>query len=430
MTTRNPESAYPAYPLQVSANRRYLVDQRGVPFLVHGDTAWSLITALTREEAGQYLADRQGKRFNSLIVNLIEHKFNGPVNRYGEGPFTTPGDFTTPNEAYFAHAEWVIAQAAKHGIQVLLAPLYLGYPNQADDEGWYREVLANGPHRCRQYGRYVGQRFGRFDNLIWLMGGDRNPGAALDHVDAVVEGIRECDRRHLFTAHVLPEHSPAVEYARGGWVDLNATYTYAIVHRKLIEDYSRQPAMPFVLIESTYEGEHNASAVQVRRQAYWAVLCGATGHFFGNRPMWGFFTGWQAALDSPGAQDMVRVRALFDSRPWYDLVPDREHIVVTAGLGEFRGLDYAAAARTSDGSTVIVYIPTPRTIAVDLSQVSGDVVTGWWFDPRTGKAQPAISEIPFREEDGTRGSRELTPPGDGDWVLVLDDASKRLPAPG
>jgi hypothetical protein len=127
---------------------------------------------------------------------------------------------------------------------------------------------------------------------------------------------------------------------------------------------------------------------------------------------------------------MVRVRALFDSRPWYDLVPDREHIVVTAGLGEFRGLDYAAAARTSDGSTVIVYIPTPRTIAVDLSQVSGDVVTGWWFDPRTGKAQPAISEIPFREEDGTRGSRELTPPGDGDWVLVLDDASKRLPAPG
>jgi hypothetical protein len=30
-------------------------------------------------------------------VNLIEHKFRGPVNRYGEGPFTTPGDFCTPN---------------------------------------------------------------------------------------------------------------------------------------------------------------------------------------------------------------------------------------------------------------------------------------------------------------------------------------------
>ena len=73
MTTRDPVSAYLAYPLQVSANRRYLVDQRGVPFLVHGDTAWSLTTALTREETRQYLADRRGKGFNSLIVNLIEH---------------------------------------------------------------------------------------------------------------------------------------------------------------------------------------------------------------------------------------------------------------------------------------------------------------------------------------------------------------------
>src|ERR1019366_4601467 len=46
---------------------------------------WSLISGLTKDEAELYLEDRRRKGFNSLIVNLIEHKFHGPVNRYGQG---------------------------------------------------------------------------------------------------------------------------------------------------------------------------------------------------------------------------------------------------------------------------------------------------------------------------------------------------------
>ena len=434
------------YPLQVSSGKRYLVDQGGAPFLIHGDTAWSLMSATTREDAEEYFADRERKGFNSIIVNLIEHKFNGPVNRYGEGPFTTHGDLTTPNEAYFAYADWCIQKAGQHGIQVILAPLYLGYPSATDDEGWYREMLAMGPEGCRQYGRYVGQRYGRYDNIIWLMGCDRNPGPVLDHVDAVVAGIKEHDDRHLFTAGALPEHSPVVEYGRGGWLDLNATYTYAVVHRRLLADYNRRPVMPFFLIESTYEGEHNASAVQIRRQAYWAILCGGCGQFLGNLPLWGFYgpraamagtffldnegrdkdsvcEGWQSVMDGTGSQGMVRLKALFNSRAWYDLVPDQEHVVVTKGLGEFTGLDYLAAARTADGSTVIAYMPTSRSVTVDMSKVTGEMAQGWWYDPRTGRSVAA-------GKFATKGCQELTPPGDGDWVLVLDDASKHLAEPG
>lgn len=29
---------------------------------------------------------------------------DAPANNYGDAPFTTPGGFSTPNEAYFAHA--------------------------------------------------------------------------------------------------------------------------------------------------------------------------------------------------------------------------------------------------------------------------------------------------------------------------------------
>src|SRR5690348_16876001 len=113
-------STGPAYPLTVAPNKRYLVDQAGAPVLLQGEAAWSLISGLTEDEAAQYLDNRQHKGFNSILVNLIEHKYRGPTNRSGDGPFTVPGDFSTPNEAYFAYADRVIAMAAQRGIQVLL----------------------------------------------------------------------------------------------------------------------------------------------------------------------------------------------------------------------------------------------------------------------------------------------------------------------
>jgi hypothetical protein len=409
------------YPIRVSPDHRHLVDQSGAPFLVQGDAPWSLIVGLTREEAELYLETRRRQGFNSIVVNLIEHKFRGPVNRYGQGPFTTPGDFSTPNEKYFEHADWVIKKAAEQGFQIFLAPIYLGYIGT--DEGWVEEALKNGPEKARTWGRYVGKRYRDFDNLVWMIGGDRNPDTARVDVDAVVAGIREFDSRHLITAHCHPENSAIDQYKNEGWLSLNTTYTYNIVHGMLLRDYNRTPPMPFILTESTYEGEHNASAVQVRRQAYWAILCGATGQVMGNRPIWLFDPGWEAALKSTGAEDMSRLKALFTSRPWDRLVPDQKHDVMVDGLGEFRGLDYLAAARTEDGATVIAYLPTARAFTVDMTKIAGQSAKAWWFNPRTGKSD-AAGEFP------TTGKRQFTPPGDGDWVLVMDDASRNAPAPG
>jgi hypothetical protein len=61
-----------------------------------------------------YLEDRRQKGFNSIIVELTEHLVTAdpPKNRYGDAPFATPGDFSTPNEAYFAHADWVVRKGA------------------------------------------------------------------------------------------------------------------------------------------------------------------------------------------------------------------------------------------------------------------------------------------------------------------------------
>ncbi|MGD0124486.1 MAG: glycoside hydrolase family 140 protein [Terriglobia bacterium] len=417
--------------LRVSANRRYLVDQNNAPFLLQGDAAWSLIVAMSDAEVEQYLRNRRAKGFNTVIVELIEHRFakHPPSNEAGDAPFTTLGDFSTPNEKYFEHADWVIRKAGEYGMVVMLVPIYLGYVGT--DEGWIEEILKLEPEKCLAYGRYLGNRYKDFDNLIWVMGGDRNPETALERVDSIALGIRESDKRHLFTAHCHPENSAVERYGSGGWLSFNSTYTYEIVHEKLLADYNRNPAWPFILIETSYEGEHNASEVQIRRQAYWSVLCGGFGHVFGNNPIW-HFNGptlfptnltWQQALDLPGSVGMMHWGKLFRSRRWFDLVPDQKHEVVTAGLGEFRGLDYLAAGRTPDGGTVIAYMPSQRTITVDMSKMSGARARAWWFDPRTGKAL-AGGDYP------TSGRRELTPPSEGDWVLVLDDASLNRLSPG
>ena len=83
--------------LTPSANKRYLVDQNDRPFLMQGDAAWSLIVGLSDAEEERYLKDRRQKGFNTVLVELIEHKFckHPPLDRAGDAPFTTPGDFST-----------------------------------------------------------------------------------------------------------------------------------------------------------------------------------------------------------------------------------------------------------------------------------------------------------------------------------------------
>ena len=139
-------AAAPIYPLKVSANNRYLVDQNDTPYLMQGDAAWSLIVAAKDSEVEEYLRNRQQKGFNAVMVELIEHRFSDhpPLNLDGEAPFAIPGDFTTPSERYFAHADWVIKKAGGYGIQVLLFPIYLGY--KGTDEGWIEELKKVSPN--------------------------------------------------------------------------------------------------------------------------------------------------------------------------------------------------------------------------------------------------------------------------------------------
>ena len=78
-------------------------------------------------------------------------------------------------------------------------------------------------------------------------------------------------------------------------------------------------------------------------------------------------------------------------------------------------------------TTEMVYAPIGRTFSVRGDMLRCERITAWWYDPRTGKAE----KIGAINNDGS--PLTFTPPASGeaqDWVLVLDDAARRYPAPG
>lgn len=105
----------PAYPLKVGPTGRHLVDQRGEPVFINGNSSWSLAAQLSREDVELYLRNRAALGVNSLIVTIPEGFYadgyqdeDGPNDQYGNRPFLTRDKFTTPNPKYFEHADWVL----------------------------------------------------------------------------------------------------------------------------------------------------------------------------------------------------------------------------------------------------------------------------------------------------------------------------------
>jgi len=427
------DRARPAFPVRKSANGRYIVDAKGRPFLIAGDSPQALMVNLTEADADLYFADRKSYGFNTVWINLLCRPGTGGRKDGstfdGILPFTSPDDLALPNEAYFARCDRMIALAAKRDLLVLLDPI-----ETIDHLALMR---ANGVAKCRAFGQYLGQRYRRFDNILWMSGNDFQGWreAANDAVvTAVARGIQDRDRRHLHTVELNYLVSGSLDDPN--WapiIGLTAAYTYYPTYAEVLKEYNRPQFKPVFMVEADYEFEQSSTPVILRRQEYWTLLSGATGQMYGNGSIWPFRSDWKSRLDTPGAVQMAYVKAAFEPRPWFDLVPDQDHTVITVGYGTFDATttdanvkvassDYVTAARTPDGRLVMAYMPSLRPLTVDMTKLRAPV-TARWYDPSRGAYRP-IEGSPF----SNTGARTFTPPGPngegyGDWVLVLEAGS-------
>ncbi len=455
-STKLSRTSVHAYPVKLSANRRYLVDQNNKPFLIVGDSPQGLISQLSEAQAESYFADRQQRGFNTagwIDVACAGHDFpanNDGANHDGVRPFTgfVPGgtdyahyDLSKPNEVYFTRLDHIVRLAGKHGILVFIDPM--------ETIGWLNTLRNNGLDAAYAYGQYLGRRYKSFPNVAWISGNDFNNWrvpADDELVQAVAKGIQSVDPEQLQTVELNVFTSSSLDDPT--WVpiiSLNSTYTYSATYIQMLRSYNQRPVMPAYLVEAHYDLEdvgkppdYGTPAV-LRREEYWTMLSGGGGQFYGNRYTWSFALGWVSHLDTPGVAQLTIWKDFFSSLSWQDLVPDQDHTVVTAGFGTFGSReirfnqkdfsaslearvsqsDYSTAAKTPDGSLVVVYMPTVRTITVNMASLKAPA-NAKWFDPTNG----AYTNIPGGKF-ANAGMRKFAPPGnnhdgDSDWVLVLD----------
>jgi hypothetical protein len=433
-----PSKSVKGLKLKVSANGRHFVDQDGKPFFYLGDTCWLLFQRLNHDELDVYLKDRVSKGFSAIQAYVIRglHKGHPDGNMsLGEPPLVN-GDPTKPNEAFFKNVEYVVNRANEVG---LVAGLVTAKSWHVTDHA--EKVFDE--KNAYTFGKFLGERY-KNHAVIWYSGGDSAPGKYEAVWVAMARGIKDgSGGAHLVSYHGNGQSSSSTWFHKADWLDFNSIQSghgwAAKTYRFVDKDYALTPAKPTIDMEPPYENHPTGAKTpwidshQVRQGAYWNMLAGAAGHGYGALDLfWLYkddegpfpkngFQPWRKALTYEGARQMGYMRRLFELRPWHKLVPDQSVLASAEGEGD----DLVRAARADDGSFVLAYMPTGKPVSIKMDKVAAKSVKAQWYDPREGTWQK-IGEY------AATGTREFTPPSRGDrddWLLVLEDAAKDLPAP-
>ncbi len=206
------------------------------------------------------------------------------------------------------------------------------------------------------YGKFLGNRYKSYPNIIWVLGGDADPAqtSIYTKLSNLATGIKSVDAVHLMTfeASRFTNGKPvpgggysSLDVLSGppSWLDLNWVYLVPTsIPTGAASNYTRSPWLPPLLGEDYYELEHSMTAFQLRQEGYWAILSGAyLGRIFGNEAIWTFnspnaetpgIPTWQSQLGSVGSVEQSILGALFRSREHWKLVPDIDHLAMTARL--------------------------------------------------------------------------------------------------
>lgn len=421
--------------LQVGASHRYLQFDDGKPFFYLGDTAWELFHRLNREEATRYLEDRARKGFTVIqAVALAELDGLTVPNPYGELPLVDK-DPARPNEAYFAHVDFVVDKAEALGMFVGFLPTWGKYWKAGD-----ARIFT--PANARAYGAFLGKRY-KDRAIIWILGGDQNVTTADERaiIDAMADGLKAGDGgTHLMTFHPRGPGQSSLHLQDATWLDFHMSQSShgSRDHDNGLfaeRDLALTPLRPTIDGEPRYESipvgfyfrDQNPfdrfDDDDVRQAAWWSVMAGACGHTYGNNNVWQMWQPgrapiisaaipWYDALDHPGARQMGLMRKFLEVRAFHTLLPDQRLIL----NGVVQGPAKMRAMRAADGSFVLVYTPRGESFTVDKGMIKATRVRQSWFDPRYGVTYD------FHTTDN-EAYQTYTPPTTGrgqDWVLLLE----------
>jgi len=461
--------------IRVGSNQHYLTTADGNPFFWLGDTDWELFHRLTREEAEEFLEIRKTQGFN-VIQAVALAEFNGlrQPNRYGDLPLIdedptrlaiTPGANPANEEEYdyWDHVDFIINRIADKGMYVGLLPTWGDKVTPQWGDG---PVIFN-EENAEIYGATLAKRYAHYWNILWILGGDRPPiytqkvdGVEIERDDrpiwrAMAKGIESVLGTNAFiTYHPAGGPNSTSQFIHTEpWLDMNAFQSghgsrEAEAWNWVLRDLALKPHKPTLDMEPCYE-DHPVNpwdgkwtrkergyftAYDVRARMYRSVFAGACGVTYGHHEIWQFLNPdlyppinvgdtlipWQAAAKAEGAYQMLHLKKLMLSRPYYSAKADQSLVTSRQG-SDYK--DLIIALRDENGSFAFIYLPQNAPISVDLKKITGEKKNITWYDPRTGKS--------LNEKDATsKGVVTFTPPKGGrDWVLIIDDATYKYKTP-
>ncbi|WP_149304823.1 glycoside hydrolase family 140 protein [Pareuzebyella sediminis] len=437
--------------LKVSKNQRFLITEKGEPFFYMADTAWELFHRCTREQSEQYLSKRAEQGF-SVVQAVALAEIDGLLtpNPYGEVPLIEENP-KKPNARYFEHIDYIIKKADSLNLYIGLLPTW---GDKVFKNSWGKGPEIFTPENAFAYGKWIGDRYKNFDNIIWIIGGDRNPRPDSNDVaiwNQIAEGIAKGAGGYdqtLMSYHPQPKRGggSSTWFHNEPWLDFNMHQTGHCPdhqsHARISHDYNLIPVKPTLDGEPLYEDHpycFNAKEFgysipeNIRPIMYSNVFAGACGQTYGNHNVWQMYSSdkvgingplrpWPMALDLPAANQVRHLKNLMLSRPYLSRIPDQTLVASAQELNEH----YVSATRDAHGTYALFYFPTGKPVQANLSKLRGKSLVTHWYDPRTGATflGPKIGS-----------SREITisPPTEGkgqDWVWIVDDSAQAYAPPG
>ncbi len=438
--------------LRVTKDGHYLQFADGTPFFWLGDTGWELFHRLTLSEIKQYIDNRAAKGFTVIqAVALAEFDGLHKPNQYGELPLKNDNP-AKPNDKYFTVIDSAIHMARQKNLFIGLLPTW----GDKVTNNWGAGPVVFDSINAYTYGKWIGNRYKKEPNIIWILGGDRP--AVKDSNDwrpvwrAMAKGIIEATNHQcLITYHPWGGSNSTSQWIHNeAWLDMNMFQSghgggHDVPCWELTKrDFNYTPAKPTLDGEPNYE-DHPVNPwpkwdtdkgyyrdYDVRKQCYRSVFAGACGVTYGHHAVWQFMNakeetvnypdrGWINAMDRPGAFQVGYLKNLIESRPMLKRIPDNS--ILLKGQGE-KG-EHIEAFRSADNSYAMLYLPVGKTITINLSNLSGQL-TGWWFNPRDGKSQ----KIDTIQKGNNMEFTSPTTAIGNDWVLVIDETLKKYGIPG
>ena len=427
--------------LRVMDNKQYFANGTK-PFFMLGDTAWTLFQKLTKDESYTYLKNRKEKGFTTIAAVFVNFQSRSPKSYFGDVAEYDITEFLKPShDEYWKHIESVVAMAEELGLYMALLPVW----GNVVKDGKLNEQNAEA------YTNFLIEKFARFPNICWVLGGDIRGDANFGVWDKMGALFKAKDSARLVSYHPFGRTCSSYWFQDCEWLDfhmfqsghrrsdqrqLNAWDEAVFAepwfgeesYRYVQENLNKLPKRPILDGEPSYEmipqGLHNPSepywqAHHVRRYAYWSVLSGAAGHIYGHNaiiqffgtgsdPVYGALETWDLSIHDVGSSHMQIMKNLLEEIDFANSKP-MQNVV-------FAKSDFNAAFGNKRHVLIYSYSGKPFSVNAVAGETEGEF-EGYWIDPCSG-VRSYLGNVKL---DGK--PVEFSPPNKktdfNDWLLHL-----------